>query len=184
MDKRKRIGLLGGSFNPAHSGHIYISEQALSALNLDEIWWLVNPLNPFKNAKDMLPFDQRLNYASRLNKNPKIKVSDLENKIGTRHTFDTLKYITEHYPDIDFVWLMGDDLLPDFHLWNGWDKIVEMVEIAVFPRSLTEKELGSAPVVRLLKQQGKWNYINMTPVSVSASEIREHMKGIINDKNC
>lgn len=187
MQTRKKIGLLGGSFNPAHKGHIYISEQALTALGLDEVWWLVNPLNPFKKEQDMLPFDKRFNYAVSLNKNPFIKVMDLESESGTRHTVDTLEYIMKKYPDTDFVWLIGDDLLPDFTLWKDWQKIVDMVQIAVFPRSLSEKQLDTLPAVRFLKDKGKWIYIDIPKLSVSASEIRKRknikIKGLNYDKN-
>jgi len=189
MPKNKKIGLLGGSFNPAHSGHVYISEQAITALDLDEVWWLVNPLNPFKEERDMLPLSQRIAYAKSLNKNPAVKVTDLERESGTRYTADTLDYITKHYPKVDFVWLMGDDLLPEFHLWKDWQKIPDMVDIAVFPRTMTEKQLDLIPAVNFIKEKGKWHYINISPVSFSASEIRnnildnkEIIKGMENDK--
>ena len=186
MQKDKKIGLLGGSFNPAHQGHIYISEQAIETLKLDEVWWLVNPQNPFKEKKDMLPLPERMEIASHLVKNPAIKVMDLEKESGTRHTADTLDYITKKYPGTKFVWLMGDDLLPDFHLWKDWQKIPEMVDIAVFPRVIDEKDLDNIPAVRFLKDENKWNYVRIVPKSFSSTEIRNNkdiIKGFENDKN-
>ena len=189
--RRNKIGLLGGSFNPAHAGHAYISENALSSLKLDEVWWLVSPLNPFKDEKDMQPLPQRLAYAKHFNANPAVKVTDLEREIGTRYTVDTLEYLTEKYHDTDFVWLMGDDLLPEFHLWKDWQRILALADVAVFPRVMTERELESIPAVRLMKENGKWHYINIPPYHLSASEIRPSnnnnnntiIKDLDNDKN-
>ena len=106
---RKTIGLLGGSFNPAHDGHRYISLQALKLLGLDEVWWLVSPLNPLKEAKDMASYERRVAIAEQVSNHPRIKVSQIEREIGTRYTADTLERLTDLYPDARFVWLMGAD---------------------------------------------------------------------------
>src|SRR5215211_6652272 len=103
----KRIGLLGGSFNPAHRGHRRISLAAMAALGLDEIWWLVSPGNPLKAAKGMAPYDARLASAREQAKGTRIKVSDFEHRAGTRYTVDTLTELKRRYPDHRFIWLMG-----------------------------------------------------------------------------
>jgi nicotinate-nucleotide adenylyltransferase len=131
----KRIGLLGGSFNPAHGGHRHISLAAIEALGLDEVWWLVSPGNPLKElAKDMAPFEARLKSARRMARGSPIRVSDFEAQAGTRYTIDTLAELKRRHPRRRFIWLMGADSLNDFHRWKKWRQIAEMVPIAVIPR--------------------------------------------------
>ncbi len=131
----KKIGLLGGSFNPAHDGHRYISLQALRLLGLDEVWWLVSPLNPLKETNvDMAVFSRRLESAERTANHPRIRISSVESEIGTRYTVDTLEKLKEMHPQTHFVWLMGADNLADFHRWYRWKDIIRIVPIAVFAR--------------------------------------------------
>lgn len=131
---RKTVGLLGGSFNPAHDGHRYISLQALKLLGLDEVWWLVSPLNPLKKADDMASYERRLAMAKETARHPRIKVSDIESRIGTHYTIDTLTELKKLYPDTNFIWLMGADNLLQFHHWHRWREIMACVPIAVFDR--------------------------------------------------
>ena len=131
---RKTVGLLGGSFNPAHDGHRHISLQALKLLGLNEVWWLVSPLNPLKQAKDMASYDRRVASAEKIASHPRIKVSRVEQEINTRYTIDTISKLQEMYPDISFVWLMGADNLLEFHHWYCWRSIMHAVPIAVFAR--------------------------------------------------
>jgi nicotinate-nucleotide adenylyltransferase len=131
----KRIGLLGGSFNPAHSGHRAISLAAIRALGLDEVWWLVSPGNPLKaGASDMAPLAIRLASARRMSRNAPIRPSDIETRLGTRYTVDTLAKLTRRYPNNRFIWLMGGDNLAQFHQWREWRKIAREVPIAVIAR--------------------------------------------------
>lgn len=130
----KRIGLLGGSFNPAHAGHLHLSEEALKRLPIDEIWWLVSPLNPLKEAAEAAPYDQRLQKARALAIGHQIYVSDFERGHGTRFTFDTLAELRHAYPNTRFLWLMGADGLVDFHRWKRWRDIPHMLPIAIFDR--------------------------------------------------
>src|SRR6476619_6395277 len=105
-----RIGLLGGSFNPAHGGHRHISLEALRALGLDEVWWLVSPGNPLKeSATDMAPFEARLASARALAGGAPIRVSDFERQAGTRYTVDTVRKLKRHFPQHRFIWLLGSD---------------------------------------------------------------------------
>lgn len=131
----KRIGLLGGSFNPAHDGHLHLSRLALARLRLDAVWWLVSPQNPLKPVVGMAPFAERLAAArARARANPRIYVSDLEEKISTRYTRDTVRYLTSVLPNVDFVWLMGADNLGQIPQWESWNELFESVPIAVFAR--------------------------------------------------
>ena len=130
----KRIGLLGGSFNPAHRGHRQLSLAAIDALGLDEIWWLVSPGNPLKPAEGMAPYAARLASARMMARHAPIRVSDFEVRAGTRYTIDTLRKIKRRYPGLQFIWLMGADTVAQFHQWKDWRNIAKTLPIAVLPR--------------------------------------------------
>lgn len=130
----KRIGLLGGSFNPAHRGHRAISLFALEALGLDEIWWLVSPGNPLKEAEGMAPLAARLASARARARGARIRATAIEETLGTRYTVDTLAALTRRYPRHRFIWLMGADNLLQFHRWRAWRRIARTMPIAVIAR--------------------------------------------------
>ena len=130
----KRVGLLGGSFNPAHRGHRRMSLAAMDALGLDEVWWLVSPGNPLKPAAGMAPYPARLASARSMARRSRIRVSEFEKLAGTRFTVDTLALLVRRHPDTRFIWLMGEDILPDFHRWKKWRKLATLVPIAVLSR--------------------------------------------------
>ncbi len=134
----RRIGLLGGSFNPAHGGHLHISRLALGRLDLDEVWWLVSPQNPLKPVAGMMPFTQRLEEAARIAAaDRRIRVSDIETRLGRTYTADTLAALRRHFPRALFVWLMGGDNLVQLPHWKRWQDIFRTVPVAVFDRSGT-----------------------------------------------
>src|SRR5687768_17184197 len=129
-----RVGLLGGSFNPAHKGHRRISLAALRALDLDEIWWLVSSGNPLKPAKGMAPLPARLASARAMARRAPLRPTAIERELGTRYTVDTLAALQRRYPKRRFVWLMGGDNLAQFHRWRHWRRIARLVPIAVIGR--------------------------------------------------
>ena len=130
-----KIGLLGGSFNPAHRGHRRISRFALTALALDEVWWLVSPGNPLKaGARDMAPLAVRLRSARRMARRLPIRATAIEARLGTRYTVDTLAALTRHRPRDRFVWLMGGDIVGEFDRWRDWRRLARTVPIAVIGR--------------------------------------------------
>ena len=130
-----RIGLLGGSFNPAHRGHRHISLQALRALGLDEVWWLVSPGNPLKDqARDMAPYEARFASAQAMAAGTRIRVSDFERREGTRYTIDSVRRLKRRHPAHRFIWLLGSDTLPNFHEWREWRGLAREVPIAVIRR--------------------------------------------------
>src|SRR3954447_3904203 len=130
-----RIGLLGGSFNPAHRAHRRISVEAMRVLGLDEVWWLVSPGNPLKEgASDMAPFDVRFASAERLARRARIRVSDFERQAATRYTVDTVRKLKRRHPEHRFIWLLGSDTLPNFHKWRDWRGLADEVPIAVIRR--------------------------------------------------
>ena len=131
----KRVGILGGSFNPAHEGHVHVSELALDSLGLDEVWWLVSPQNPLKSTEGMAPFEDRLEQAKSVTAaEPRIVISDFEKIYGSRRTLMTLRKLKRNHPAHRFVWLMGADNLIQAHRWNQWAEIFKIVPIAVFAR--------------------------------------------------
>ncbi|MHA1597610.1 MAG: nicotinate-nucleotide adenylyltransferase, partial [Alphaproteobacteria bacterium] len=135
LGRDQRIGLLGGSFNPAHDGHLHISQLALDRLGLDSVWWLVSPQNPLKSPDDMADFSERLRYAERLAAaNPRIVVTGIERELDTRYTSDTVEALKRRYPMARFVLVMGADLLVELPKWKNWQRLFKTVPIAVFAR--------------------------------------------------
>ena len=130
----QRIGLMGGSFNPPHEGHLLASRLALQRLRLDRLWWLVTPGNPLKDARALPPLEERLATARTVASHPRIDVTGLEAETGTRYSFDTLQWLKRRLPGVHFVWIMGADNLANFHLWRNWREIAALVPIAVIDR--------------------------------------------------
>ncbi len=128
-----RIGVLGGSFNPAHAGHRYLSVEALRRLGLDRVWWLVTPQNPLKPVQGMLPLAERLARARAVARHPRILVTGLEARLGTRYTADTLRRLGDRH-DLRVVFLLGADNLVQLPRWHRWTDIMERSAIAVFER--------------------------------------------------
>ncbi len=130
----RRVGILGGSFNPAHSGHLEISRTALRKLGLDEVWWLVSPQNPLKPTTGMAPLEKRLQSARTLARDPHIRVTPMEQDLRTRYTADTLAALRGRFPRTRFVWLMGADNLSDISRWERWTEIFHGMPVAVLAR--------------------------------------------------
>ncbi|HEX2594613.1 MAG TPA: nicotinate-nucleotide adenylyltransferase, partial [Rhizomicrobium sp.] len=144
-----KIGLLGGSFNPAHEGHLYISLTAMKKLGLDYVWWLVAPQNPLKPVAGMAPLERRHNVALATANHPRILVVNAEHTLSTRYTIDTLTALKKRFPQVNFVWLMGSDNLEGFHRWRRWQDIAKLVPIAIVQRPGHTLALAHAkPVLR------------------------------------
>lgn len=136
LRRGQSIGLYGGSFNPAHPGHLHVAKEGLKRLDLDEIWFLVSPGNPLKTDDAMAPFEERRStVAALVGKHPRIKVRSFEQRLGTRYTVDTINALKSELPTTNFIWLMGADNLATFDQWHAWQNITETVPIAVFDRS-------------------------------------------------
>jgi len=144
-----KVGLFGGSFNPAHDGHAHVAETALRRLGLDRVVWLVSPQNPLKDARDSAPLADRMASAraaaAHAAAGPAMVVSDFETRVGTRWTVDTLRALTARHPGVRFVWLMGSDNLATFHRWRGWTDIMRMMPVAVIARPGSELDSRTAP---------------------------------------
>ena len=185
-----RIGLLGGSFNPAHRGHRRISLAAIRALGLDEVWWLVSPGNPLKaGRKDMAPYEDRLASARAMARRARIRVSDFEQQAGTLYTIDTVAELERRYPDVRFIWLMGADTVAEFHHWRLWRKLAESLPIAVISRPGYDQAAHAARAMSWLRrfvrppgQAKQWTevsapaifFLRLPPDPTSATAIRAH----------
>ncbi len=150
--RRGRIGLLGGSFNPAHGGHRRISLFARDALHLDELWWLVSPGNPLKQAEGMAPLPARFASAVRQARRAPIRVSAMEREMATRYTVDTLRAIRLRWPKRQFVWIMGADNLAQFHRWKHWRKVAALMPIAVIARPGYDGAALASPAMAWLRR--------------------------------
>ena len=148
----KRIGILGGSFNPAHRGHRAISLHALRALELDEVWWMVSPGNPLKEAKGMAPFAARMASARAMARHAPIRPTAVEKRLKTRYTVDTLTKLPRLYPKHQFIWLMGGDNLAQFDQWRGWRRIARQVPIAVIARPGYDRAAHASPAMSWLRR--------------------------------
>ncbi|WP_287885052.1 MULTISPECIES: nicotinate-nucleotide adenylyltransferase [Paracoccus] len=127
------VGLLGGSFDPAHEGHVHITDEALRRFGLDRIWWLVSPGNPLK-PHGPAPLDERIARARRIMRDPRVEITGIEARLGTRMTRDTIAALQRLYPGVRFVWLMGADNLVQFDRWDRWQDIAARVPIGVIAR--------------------------------------------------
>ncbi|AXI43442.1 nicotinate-nucleotide adenylyltransferase [Sulfitobacter sp. SK011] len=180
------IGLLGGSFDPAHAGHAHITREALKRFGLDRVWWLVTPGNPLKRHGPA-PLAKRLAHARDVMQHPRVEVTDIENRIGTRYTAQTLAKLRGLYPQVRFVWLMGADNLAQFHHWQDWRQIMETVPVGVLARPgqrISARMSRAAALYAPYRIAGRhaqllahskapaWCFVNVPMVDVSSSAIR------------
>ncbi|WP_122073374.1 nicotinate-nucleotide adenylyltransferase [Pseudophaeobacter sp. EL27] len=180
------VGLLGGSFDPAHQGHVQISRAALQRFNLDRLWWLVSPGNPLK-SRAPASMERRVAAARELMDHPKVQISDVEARLGTRYTAETLRALRRLYPHVRFVWLMGADNLAHFHHWKDWQQIMETVPIGVLARPGDRISARLSPAARIYRRQmlqdsqsqnlarsvaPAWCFVNVPMIAESSSAIR------------
>lgn len=128
------VGLYGGSFNPAHAGHLHVSKHAIKRLKLDALWWLVSPHNPLKQRSDLAPLSKRIKHAQSIAKKQKIYITSIEKEMGTHYSIDTILQLKRRYVRTRFIWILGADNLADFHRWRNWQEIFKMLPIAVLDR--------------------------------------------------
>ncbi|HMQ40723.1 MAG TPA: nicotinate-nucleotide adenylyltransferase [Paracoccus sp. (in: a-proteobacteria)] len=182
----QRVGLLGGSFDPAHEGHVLLTEEALKRFGLDRVWWLVTPGNPLK-AHQPAPLAERIAHAQKLMDDPRVEVTGIEAELGTQKTVDTIAALQKHYPNLHFTWLMGSDNLVQFSRWERWREIAARVPIGVLSRPGTRLAARLSKAARVMasarlperraSQLGSarppaWVMVNMPMSSASSSAIR------------
>lgn len=145
-----KIGLFGGSFDPAHAGHAHVAETALKRLGLDKVWWMVTPQNPLKATSS--PLDQRVRSAERFARGRKMEVTALESTLGCHYTYQTLRKLRRFYPGVRFVLVMGADNLDNFKKWRNWREVAQNVPVAIISRPLA----GPRAHAKILKD---WIYL-------------------------
>ncbi len=180
------VGLLGGSFDPAHAGHAHISREALKRFGLDRLWWLVSPGNPLK-SRGPAPMAARLAQARAVIHHPRVTVTGIEARLGTRYTAQTVRALQRLYPGVRFVWLMGADNLAQFHHWQDWQDIARRVPMGILARPGQRISARMSPTARLYApyriagrnsqllgtaQAPAWCFVNVPMMDVSSSEIR------------
>jgi nicotinate-nucleotide adenylyltransferase len=183
----QRIGLFGGSFNPAHQGHVAVARFALKTLRLDWVWWLVSPQNPLKDAGETASYDARLEQTRLLASHPRFVVTDIERQIGARYTADTIAALRPFFSKARFCWIMGADSLANLHHWHHWTYIAESLPLAVLARpGFTLRALGSPASLRYESNQmdrenagglcnhkaPAWTFVPMPLRSESSTAIR------------
>ncbi|MDF2140149.1 nicotinate-nucleotide adenylyltransferase [Paenirhodobacter sp. CAU 1674] len=181
-----RIGILGGSFDPAHEGHARITREALRRFGLDRVWWMLSPGNPLK-AHGPAPMAARLREARRVMPDPRVDITDLEARLGSRYTAQTLTRLLPLYPGVHFVWLMGADNLVQFDRWDNWQQILDLVPVGVLARPgsrMAARRSRAAQIyaqARLPATQARalplarrpaWCFIDMPMSDLSSSAIR------------
>ena len=180
------IGLLGGSFDPPHAGHVHISREALKRFGLDRVWWLVSPGNPLK-TRGPAPLARRMQAARAIMDHPRVAISDFEARAGTRYTAETLRALHRTRPDLRFVWLMGADNLAQLHLWQDWREIMETVPVGVLARPDMRAAARRSPAAyiyahaRIHGRQSlllsrcaapAWCFVNVPMVALSSTRLR------------
>ena len=185
--RNRKIGILGGSFNPAHDGHIHISQIAKLSLGLDEVWWLVAPQNRLKSSFGMEKFRKRLNQARKLTANHNfIRVLDIEEKNNLFMSYKTVLFLTNKSRNAKFIWLMGSDILKSFNKWINPSKITKKMHIAVIQRPgyskfiingkdlifLGKKLNSSKSKLLYLQKKPKWVFLKKKLLAISSTKIR------------
>ena len=178
------VGLLGGSFDPAHQGHVHITREALKRMGLDQVWWLVTPGNPLK-ARQPAPLGDRMARARQVMRHPRVRITALEAALGTRATADTIDRLRAIYPGVTFVWLMGADNLVQFHRWGRWRDILRAVAVGVLARpgagvqarlSVAARAFRVHRVARGETLRGRrppvWAFVNLPMKDASSTDIR------------
>ena len=180
------VGLLGGSFDPPHEGHVQISRAAMKRFGLDQLWWLVSPGNPLKDHAPA-SLARRMAAANARMQHPRVQISDIEARLGTRYTAQTLRHLRRLYPQVRFVWLMGADNLAHFHRWKDWRQILETVPVGILARPGERISARLSPAARLYApnrlRAGQsqalarasapaWCFINVPMNKASSSQIR------------
>lgn len=150
--KNRRVGLLGGSFNPPHEGHVHISQAALKAMDLDCIWWLVTPQNPLKNESP-LPLDTRLHLCRELVNDPRILISNIEHLLGATNTYETIQALNSRFPSTRFIWISGMDNAHSLHTWNRWKDLLQNICMVHITRAPAQSLVKASPLSLYGKQK-------------------------------
>ena len=168
--KKNCIGLLGGSFDPAHKGHLGISKIAIKKLKLKKIYWVITKKNPFKN-KTFYSLDERIKYAKKITKTQKkIQLIYLDNFIRSSRTIDVINYFVKKKNIKNIYFIVGSDNLIRFHKWKSWKKIVKLVKLIVFSRKGYDRKGMKSTVVKNFKN--KIIFIKNKHFAISSTQLK------------
>jgi nicotinate-nucleotide adenylyltransferase len=183
----QRIGIMGGSFNPPHAGHLAVSETALRRLDLDRLWWVVTPGNPLKSKDGLPPLARRIAACRALLSDPRIEVTGFEADLGSPYTAETLAFLKSRFPRTHLVWVMGADNLASFDRWQDWRRIAALMPIAVVDRPYWRLPALASPAAHALgryripesaaaslprRRAPAWTYLGTRLSDLSSSQIR------------
>lgn len=172
----KKIGLLGGSFNPAHKGHKHIAELALEHYNLDGIWWLVTPQNPLKDTTDMAAYDERFASAEKIvDGHPQMVVTHLERDIGTTFTYETVRGLKKAFAQTDFMFICGMDNALIFHKWDRWQDLLDLIPVTFIDRPGAVDVVDDSPLKQVSHPNLLWLH-GEEMVDISSTQIRNSLK--------
>tara|TARA_B100001248_G_scaffold126456_1_gene94848 strand:- start:4166 stop:4705 length:540 start_codon:yes stop_codon:yes gene_type:complete len=172
--QKKKIGLLGGSFDPAHKGHLSISKIAIKKLELKKIYWVITKKNPFK-SKTFYSLDERIEYSKKITKTQKkIKIIYLDNIIKSSRIVDVINYFIKKKKIKNIFFLIGSDNLSQFHRWKSWKKIVKLVNLTVFSRKGYDRKGMKTIVVKNFKN--RIIFIKNKPISISSTQLKKRSK--------
>ena len=170
----KSIGLLGGSFDPVHKGHLAISKIALDKIKLDRIYWLITRKNPFKK-RAYFSLAQRIKLVKKVTKNlSKVQVLYLDNKVKSGRSVDLVKYLIKKKKFKNIYFIIGSDILPELHKWKSWKKLLKLTKLVVFSRKGYDKKSKNSTVFKYLKNK-KSIFIRNKPIIISSSLIRNKL---------
>lgn len=189
-----RVGLLGGSFNPAHAGHRHVARLARRRLRLDQVWLLVSPGNPLKPKAGMAPLSARLASAARIADTRRVIATAIEARLGTRYSIDTLRALRTLFPRVHFVWIIGADILAQLPRWRRWTDFAGQVSFAVLPRTpytlpalagraarrlaSARRPLRTAPALAM-QSPPAWVFLPVATHSTSATALRAAGQGAV-----
>ena len=172
--QKKNIGLLGGSFDPAHKGHLGISKIAIKKLKLKKIYWVVTKKNPFKN-KTFYSLDERIVHANKISKTQKkIQAIYLENIIKSSRTIDMINYFMRKKNIRHIYFIIGSDNLIRFHKWKSWKKIVKLSKLIVFSRKGYDRKGVKSTVAKNYKN--RIIFIKNKPIPISSTDLKRRAK--------
>jgi nicotinate-nucleotide adenylyltransferase len=172
----KKIGLLGGSFNPAHKGHKHIAQLALDHYGLDAVWWLITPQNPLKDTLEMAAYDDRYaSVESIIDGHTDMIATHLERDLGTTYTYETVKGLIEHFPQTDFLFICGMDNALIFHKWDRWEELLDLIPFTFIDRPGSVEVVADCPLKQVKHPNLHWLH-GEEMIDISSTQIRNSIR--------
>ena len=174
--KKRKIGLLGGSFNPPHAGHLHISKRAIKVLDLETVWWIISPQNPLKKEYSQT-FSTRVKACNKILRTTKIQICEIEKRQKNTFSFNTIKVLKKKYPRLQFFWIMGADNMHNINRWKNWDDIFMEIPIAIFSRPNQQLKAGlSLAAQKYQKYRFNARMLSSVPMPAWSIEVGPQLK--------